>query len=547
MQSPSHNQYIIEYQTENADFIKISNFFTSTTDNTIVEFAYWRPGRYSAQNYPSNIRNIQFISENTLKVRRLNTNQWSIGAPIDSKIIITYEYYCRQLDAGGNWKDAHLLYINPISCLLNINNGIKPCQLNLNIPNTWSKHITLPQSNDGYKAQDFIELADSPLFAGDKIEELLYKVNSTEFKIVSTIPLLALYPSIVDDFIKFTSYQLELFGTFLEESYTFYLCLSPLSVYHGVEHRRSTIICLGPCIEFNTQFYHELLSICSHELLHTWNVCKIRPKELLPYNLSEQTLFKTGYVVEGFTTYLGDLFLYYAGVFSKVAYIDELNKLLQRHLYSFGNYFTSLALSSEELWVDGYTNIVPNRKVSIYVKGAALALWLDTAIEKKSHLKSNLSTFLNKLWKDKTLVSNGYSETEIFELLKKELHTEYHDTLYRFIYGTGDMLEELLEALKQKNFETEIVYHSNYFARMYGLLIDEHGTVLSIDNTSQYKQLVSIKDQCIKINNQKFELHTDYETTSMNLTFKHMMGEYAIELNKPINNQYFKRIQVKEY
>lgn len=545
MRAQIYNRYQIDYQTENADFVEISNIFTSTSDKTVVELAYWRPGRYSAQNYPSNVRNIQFESESGIKAQRVNSNQWEIEAPIGTKISISYDYYCRQLDAGGNWKDAHLLYINPISCLLKINNGINSCQLKLNVPENWGIHLTLPETDEGYIANDFTELADSPFFAGDAIEELNYEVGSTTFKIVSTLPLISLYPNVIEDFKKFTAYQMGVFGSFPEESYTFYLCLSPQSVYHGVEHRRSTIICLGPCLEFNAQFYHELLSISSHELLHTWNVCKIRPKELMPYNLSEQTLFKTGYVIEGFTTYLGDLFLYNAGVFTKEEYIEELNKLLQRHLYSFGNEYTSLAQSSEELWVDGYSNAVPNRKVSIYVKGAVVALWLDAMIERSSKMKFNLSSFLNKLWNNQSLVTNGYSESELFDLLKKELDIDSHKTLYRFIYEKGDMLEELIEALQLKNFETEIVHHSNYFAREFGLLIDEHGTVLSIDSKSPYKQFVSVKDQCFRIDDQLFELRSIYDTTLKELSFNHMMGGYTLKLNKPSNTQYFKRIIVK--
>ena len=81
--------------------------------------------------------------------------------------------------------------------------------------------------------------------------------------------------------------------------------------------------------------YEDLLGVCSHELYHTWNIKAIRPKEMLPYNYTKENYFRTGFVAEGVTTYMGDLmhFLGSLCIFNWVSFSRgiELNHMLLRN------------------------------------------------------------------------------------------------------------------------------------------------------------------------------------------------------------------------
>src|SRR5690606_25406290 len=89
---------------------------------------------------------------------------------------------------------------------------------------------------------------------------------------------------IIKEFTAFTIEQLELFGDFPVSDYHFLFQILPYKHYHGVEHGNSTVITLGPSeILMAPLLYKELLGVSSHELFHTWNIKKIRPKEMLPY------------------------------------------------------------------------------------------------------------------------------------------------------------------------------------------------------------------------------------------------------------------------
>ena len=137
------------------------------------------------------------------------------------------------------------------------------------------------------------------------------------------------------------------------------------------------------------QLYPELLGISSHGSFHAWNVIRIRPAELLPYDFTKENYFPTGFVAEGVTTYYGDLFLKRSGVFTLEDYLLELNTTMKRHFEANGKAFQSLVESSFDLWLDGYTPGIPNRKVSIYHKGAIVALLLNLEIRQRtSHVRS---------------------------------------------------------------------------------------------------------------------------------------------------------------
>jgi predicted metalloprotease with PDZ domain len=125
------------------------------------------------------------------------------------------------------------------------------------------------------------------------------------------------------------------------------------------------------------------LGVSSHELFHAWNIIRIRPKEMLPYDFTKENYFRTCFVAEGCTTYYGDLFLKRAGVFSDETYIKELQVYMKRHFENCAHATQSLADSSFDLWLDGYEKGIPNRKVSVYHKGALVALVLDLFSEKK--------------------------------------------------------------------------------------------------------------------------------------------------------------------
>jgi len=148
-------------------------------------------------------------------------------------------------------------------------------------------------------------------------------------------------------------------------------------------------------------------------------------------------------VAEGVTTYYGDLMLRRSGVFTDGQYREELHVTLKRHFEQNGRAAQSLAESSWDLWLDGYEKGVPDRKVSVYQKGAIAAMILDLHLRRKTNHERTLDDVMRLLWERFGKPFVGYTADD-YRALCEEVAGEnlgwYFDTC---IFG-NDPLEDLL-------------------------------------------------------------------------------------------------------
>jgi predicted metalloprotease with PDZ domain len=311
------------------------------------------------------------------------------------------------------------------------------------------------KTTDGtiFFAKNFHDLADSPFFITSRLHHIQYQSFETNFHIwikgAGEFPL----EKIETDFKKFTETQIQIFGEFPEEDFHFMLWLSPEASYHGVEHSRSTMMTLGPTTENFDDLYTDLLGLASHELFHAWNIKRIRPKELLPYDYSKENYFTTCFVAEGITTFYGDWILYRSGVFDRKAYHKELESTLRRHFETADQADLSLLESSYDLWLDGYKRGVPERKVSVYHKGATAGLILNHLISEKTNGQQNLDDLMKLLWNRHGKPFIGYSYND-FRLATEEIAGQSFEWYFKTIIESNlSIFETCNEALKGDNFE----------------------------------------------------------------------------------------------
>jgi predicted metalloprotease with PDZ domain len=398
-------RYTVSYNNPLSHLINIvMTFEANAARNVEVMLPTWRPGRYELGDFAKNVLSISATgsADGALALKKVNKSSWSFSSKSKQSIEISYQYYAYKMDAGNSWLHDDQLYVNPVNCLMYLPDRMtEPVELLLKLPDSFEVAAGLRKEGRRLLAKDFYELADSPFIASASLTHLTYKVDEITFHIWHH-GLTDVQPAqMLDDFRKFTTTQLRLFGDLPVTDYHFLLQFLPYQAYHGVEHANSTVITLGPCTGQHTdQFYEKLLGISSHELFHAWNITRIRPAELHPYDFSKENYFETGYVAEGFTTYYGDLMLARSGVYGEEWYLNELNKLINRHFQNFGRFNQSVTESSFDLWLDGYQAGVPNRKVSIYVKGAIIALMLDFTIRIASNGKYSMDDVMRALWED---------------------------------------------------------------------------------------------------------------------------------------------------
>lgn len=435
-----------------------------TSDHIEIQLPAWRPGRYEIQNFAKNIQFIEAISisGDKLPLRKITKDRWEIKTNSEKTVQIRYSFFAAIQNAGSSYVDEELWYLNFINfCFYTEGRINDPCSVSLALPENFEIACGLESAGPHQLiAKDFYQLVDSPLLASETLQKSDYVVRGVQFHIWMHGNLKPNWKRIQRDFRRFSREQIATMGEFPEADYHFLNLILPNAFYHGVEHHNSTMIVLGPDDE-GEGLYTDLLGVSSHELFHAWNIIRIRPIELLPYDFTKENYFVTCFVAEGCTTYYGDLFLRRAGVFDDEAYVKELQVYMKRHFENNALASQSLAESSFDLWLDGYEKGIPHRKVSVYHKGALVAMILDLFLRKKSNHESSLDTVMQVLWQRYGKPFVGYT-VEDYQNVVEEIAGEKLDWYWKECIFTNEPLETRLnEALAFVGLQMTIFSNGN--------------------------------------------------------------------------------------
>ena len=372
--------------------LTITSTFPAGTDH--IQLPVWRPGRYERGDFGQYVRGMAQRHGDTWKpLVKSGLHRWDCAAA-DGDVEVRFHFTAAQLNAGSTWADDALLYVNPVNCLpYHPDLPDVPVDIHLpDVPVDWTVATALPfmsDSDDGIhlSARGTQELMDSPWIAApaDDIWHGEYEVGGHPFHIHVWGRRHYDDAAFLEAHRKFTEAQMAVFGWLPVPQYHFLYLFPDFQARHGVEHEASTVIAWGPADGLThdggqpSPGLEEVIDIASHELVHTWNVKRLRPAEWMPYDFAHSSPSRLGYVAEGVTTYLGDLFLLESGVIDMEGWLRRFEKLLTRHLWNPGRLQTSVADSSTDTWLDGYALGVPHRRGNIYVEGAVLAFLCDVA------------------------------------------------------------------------------------------------------------------------------------------------------------------------
>jgi predicted metalloprotease with PDZ domain len=538
--------YQISYQSPHEHFLDVECHITDINANeTYIQLPAWRPGRYELQNYAKNIQYFTAYdkSQKPLVCKKVRKDKWVVHTKGVSEIVLKYNYYAFQMDAGGSYVDDSQLYINFINCLVYVEGRIdESCEVRLHLPKNYEIACGLPRIQKHHlRADNYHHLVDCPLMASANLKHRTYEVEGILFHIWIKGDWQPDWEILLADFEKFTRFQIGVMGEFPEKEYHFLCQILPYKAYHGVEHRNSTVLCFGPSETMDEEEnYQEFLSLCSHELFHVWNVCKIRPAEMMPYDYTQEVYFESGVVAEGITTYYGELSLVRSGVWKSQQFIKEMNKVFKKHFENFGRFNYSLVESSWDLWLDGYGNAgAPHRTVSIYTKGFIVSMILDLEIRVKTNNQHSLDDVLRLLWQNFGKKQIGYTLADYQKICEEvagcSLQTYFEDC----IYGKKP-LEHILEPLVEHFALRLMISHYNRGTEMFGFqtTVKNGVTLVSlIEPNSNAANVLSLQDEIIAVNDRKVEgnlnaLIADKQTVILTIFRQKMLYHVVLTVNR---------------
>ncbi|XHR94733.1 PDZ domain-containing protein [Mucilaginibacter sp. UC70_90] len=230
--------------------------------------------------------------------------------------------------------------------------------------------------------------------------------------------------------------------------YTFVSDVNPAVSGDGMEHRNSTSITIpAPKVE---GFENNLMGVYAHEYFHSWNVKRIRPKSLEPFNFEHANMSSELWFAEGFTQYYGELLLARAGFVTVDDYTKTIAGLVNQILNTpAAAKYSAAQMSRYSVFADAGVSIDPNNNVndftSYYTYGGAIALALDLRL--RSDFNMTLDDYMRAVWLNRGKVMKPYTIPDLQTDLGKVTNNPKFaaDFFKRYINGTDkNNYEELL-------------------------------------------------------------------------------------------------------
>ncbi len=223
----------------------------------------------------------------------------------------------------------------------------------------------------------------------------------------------------------------------------------------GLEHARSSVNAVDPSALTDKTKAVGLLSLLCHEYFHLWNVKRIRPKELGPFDYTKENYTSMLWLAEGLTSYYDDLLTYRCGFTTTKEYLEALSKDHVGRLFMVpGREAMSTRDSSFLAWLKLYMQSPDgnNRFPSYYLKGGVIFLLLDAYIVDHSDGKYSMDDAMREMWKRYLSdPSRGMSEEECYAIIEQATSVQIRERLISWLDGTTELpYDEILSGVGLK-------------------------------------------------------------------------------------------------
>lgn len=425
---------IIETPSTHQVRVIITGKKDSSENNLDFFLPRWSPGSYLMREYSRHLSNLKaetstgerlFLEQTDISTFNIDWKKSELkntSKEVDS-FTLSYNVFCHELTVRtSHVDDSHAFLHLPTLLMGVLGKEIDHPSVELAFPASWSKvttglkDISPKREVFLYEAANYDDLIDSPIEIGCQ-ETDGFQVDGVPHDVVFYGAQLPHKENIKEDTKKIVEHIAHFMGGFPYEKYSFITHFVP-GLYGGLEHTNSTALQFCPTQITNRKGYINYLALVSHEYFHTWNVKRIRPFELGPFNYLREATSKLLWLAEGLTSLMDELFIYRAGMISLEEYLEMQKDNLNRYYSVPGRKFHSLDDSSFNSWIKLYrpdenTN---NSSISYYLKGGIVFFALNILLAKKN---KSINDVLSALWKDyKENPNRGVNSDQVFKIVE---------------------------------------------------------------------------------------------------------------------------------
>jgi len=407
----------IEYQvtfdssTAESRIIKVGmSFTTSGQGSVLLSLPEWTPGAYEVGNFARFINEFSASEDNAqLDWDKADKDTWRVRVPKAGKVQVTFEYKADSLDNANAWSKPNFAFFNGTNLFLYPEGSGMDFTSSVTVRTNPAWRVTTGMHMTGvntYSAANYHDLVDMPFFVGQ------FDIDSTT--IVGKTFRFASYPAgsitpfvrtgVFQQLAKILPFQAMVFGEIPWDSYTLLQVSDSefsLGAASGLEHQNSHLDIISPVVLGNPI----LASLYAHEVFHAWNVKRLRPAEMTPYQYDREQPTPLLWISEGVTDYYADLSQirgktttargFYGATTEKIDHIIE-----------------TVPISLEDASLSTWIKPVNGTDDIYYDKGSVAGLLLDIMIRDASDNHRSLDTVMRELYETTYKKGKGFTNEE---------------------------------------------------------------------------------------------------------------------------------------
>lgn len=428
-----------------------------------VAMPAWTPGAYHLTVPAKNVLRLGATDAKgqVLGVTQLDRQTWRVENPPSGPVTVSYSVYTPRASVVASHVSREYAGITGFDTFVYVvGNLTTPCTLRVKERPGWTVATGLPDDDaappelrgHAFFARDYDVLVDSPLLWG-KLATRSFEVGGKPHHLVWSGTNDFDIDRIASDTQRIVEAVAPMFGSAAlpYESYWF-LWRFQDGGGGGLEHLNSTRINDGPKGYGDPDQLDRHWRVTAHEFVHTWNIKRIRPKPLGPFDYTREQHTTYLWFGEGFTSYLGDLALLRAGIWTKDRYLRSLAAMIQGVRDTPAARFVSAQEASFRTWHKAQNG--SQGGVNYYSKGLLIALMMDLEIRKRTGNTRELTDLMAALYDDFRKTGAWFEDGAIRKAAEALTGDDWSAFFDEYVAGTRKLRYD--EALRAAGLKLEL-------------------------------------------------------------------------------------------
>lgn len=438
----------ISFKEPQAHYAEVEmNMAGMATKNYVdLKMPVWTPGSYLVREFAKSVESFSATAGGKqVKVEKVTKNTWRVYNAKANAIKVNYRVYAFEISVRTAFIDASHAFLSSANIFMYPAGMIKtPSTVKIVPFGTWNQVSTGLEPVAGqkftYRAADFDILFDSPIEVGTQ--------DVFDFMAAGVKHEVAMYGGgnydkerLKVDMAKIVEQATAVYGENPNKHYTF-IVHNYAQGGGGLEHLNSTVLGASRNAYGTERGYKGFLGLVAHEYHHLWNVKRLRPIALGPFDYDNENYTTNLWIAEGFTSYYENKFMLRAGFVTPEGFVTDLTGAVGTIVNSQGAKINSAAASSFDAWINGAYRPNENSKntfISYYSKGEVVGLLMDLEIANATKGAKSLDDVMKAMYLQCKTLKRGYTDAEFKAMVEKISGISFTNFWAKYVTGTVDV------------------------------------------------------------------------------------------------------------